>query len=233
MKRLSTLILVFAIVFSVFFLVLVLLRVPFRPYPLMSVQDALDILTPLVLLPLYWLMYRLGRKEPVSLSGLLIFIIFAALWAEGHGMHLSANSLDNLLQGNQAGDFYKLTYFYDEVLSHYIWHTGIVGLSALLIYRQWRGPITGEKVVLWPLVLAGVIHGFTYFLVIIEAGTAPLGVTFTVLALLFILTFARKGIRQQPLINFFFVTYALAALLFFIWGIYWQGLPQPSELGLI
>jgi hypothetical protein len=73
-----------------------------------------------------------------SLSRLIIFIVFVAFRVAGQGMHLAANSIDNLLgqRGLGTGDIYKLTYFYDEVLSHYLWHIGIVGLSGLLIYRQ-------------------------------------------------------------------------------------------------
>ena len=235
MKRLSTLILAFAVLFFVFFIGLIFFRMPFSPYPLVSVQDILDILTPLVLLSIYWLLYRISSKTPFNPFELIIFIVFAAFWAMGQGMHLSANSINNLLsqKGMETGDIYKLTYFYDEVLSHYLWHIGIVGLSAVLIYRQWRNPFTEGKVPLWPIVLAGVIHGLTYFMIIIEAGTAPLGVTFAVLAVLFVLIRARKGISRQPLVTFFFITYALAMFLFFIWGIYWKGLPQFSEVGLI
>ncbi len=58
MKRLSLLYLIFAFLSLVFFLLLVFLRIPFVSYPLMSWQDALDVLTPLVLIPIYWLIYR-------------------------------------------------------------------------------------------------------------------------------------------------------------------------------
>ena len=50
MKRLSLLTLVFAVLSVVFLILLIFFRTPFAPYPLMSVQDALDILTPLVIL---------------------------------------------------------------------------------------------------------------------------------------------------------------------------------------
>ena len=48
MKRMSLLTLVFAILSLIFFLGLVFLRNPFSLYPLMSYQDALDLLTPLI-----------------------------------------------------------------------------------------------------------------------------------------------------------------------------------------
>ena len=45
MKQLSLLTLVFAILSTVFFLPLIFFRLPFVLYPLMSYQDALDLLT--------------------------------------------------------------------------------------------------------------------------------------------------------------------------------------------
>lgn len=133
----------------------------------------------------------------------------------------------------ETSALYKLTYFYDEVLSHYLWHFGIVGLSAFLVWRQWQNPFIEEQASLWPLVLSGFIHGFTFFLIVIEAGTAPLGVTFATLAILFGLIWGRKKTSQQPLFAFFLISYAVATLLFIGWGIYWQGLPQFSEVGLL
>jgi len=233
MKRAPALVLVFAIAFLVFFFAPPLLGKPFSPYPLMKIADVFDIFTPLVLLPLYWLLYRLSHNEPLKLPGMIAFFVFAALWAEGQGMHLSANSIAHLLKGMESSDVYKLTYFYDEILGHYLWHLGVVGLSAIIIFRQWQYPFAGEKAPFWPLFLAGIIHGFSFFSIVIEGGTAPLGITFSTLLLLFVLIWGRKRIGQQPLLIFFFISHAIAAILFIGWGIYWHGLPQFSEVGII
>ena len=148
---------------------------------------------------------------------MVVFALFAALWAAGQGMHLSANSISNLMVHNGAatGDIYKLTNFYDEILSHYLWHAGIIGLSALIIYRQWKNPMTEGKATLWPLIAGGVIYGFTYFLIIIEGNTAPLGVTFAFLAVLFIIIWARRDLRKQPLVTFFLMSRERASSLSF------------------
>jgi hypothetical protein len=233
MKRSSAIVLVFAVAFAVFFILPPFLGAEFGPYPLMKVSDVFDLLTPLALLPLYWVLYRAGQKEPINLSGIIIFFVFAASWAAGQGMHLSANSISHLLKGMESSDIYKLTHFYDEVLSHYLWHTGIVGLSACIIYRQRRNPFSENNGWLWPVLLAGIIHGFTFFLIVIEAGTAPLGITFAVLAALFVLVRGHKKLGQQPVLMFFLISYIVAVLFFLGWGIYWQGLPQFSEVGII
>lgn len=233
MKRSSALILVFAIAFAVFLISPPFLGKPFAPYPLMKIADVFDIFTPLLLLPLYWLLYRMGQKGPLNLTETIVFFVLASFWVEGQGMHLSANSIAHLLKGMESSDIYKLTYFYDEVLSHYLWHFGLVGLSAAVILRQWQNPFLEESTPLLPLIAAGVIHGFTFFLVVVEAGTAPLGVTFAILIALSGLIWGRKRMKQQPLLAFFFISYAVAALFFIGWGIYWRGLPQFSEIGLI
>lgn len=232
-KPLATLTLVFAVIFLVFSFGPPLLGIPFTPYPLMKIADVFDIFTPLVLLPLYWLLYRSGQKEPLKLPGIIVFFMFAAFWVEGQGIHLSANSVGHLLEGMKNSDVFKLTYFYDEVLGHYLWHLGVVGLSAVIIYRQWQNPATGEKALTWSFILAGVIHGFSLFSVFLEGGTAPLGLSFSVLLVLFFSVWGRKRIRQQPLIMFFFISYAVAVIFFAGWSIFWGGLPQFSEVGII
>jgi len=148
-------------------------------------------------------------------------------------MHLAANSIDHLLKGMEGSDIYNLTYFYDEVLSHYLWHFGIFGLSALVILRQWRNPFTEGQAISRLPILAGVIHGFTLFIIVIEARTAPLGVTFAILVTMLGLIWGRKRFSQRPMLLFFFVTCIVATVFFAGWGVYWHGLPEFSKVGII
>ncbi len=99
MKHLSLLTLVFSILFAVFFLLLVFFRIPFPPYPLMSYQDVFDILTPLVLIPLYWLLFKYSASGESRLAEEITFMVLAAVWVLGQGMHLAANSINNLAEG--------------------------------------------------------------------------------------------------------------------------------------
>jgi hypothetical protein len=136
-KRLSLLVLVFAVVSLVFFLLPVFLRIPFALYPLVSGQDVVDLFTPLVLAPILWLLFKYGARRQASLAEELAFLAFAAIWVAGHGMHLAANSVHNLAE-NQAIEHtgtgaYQLFYFYDEHLSHTVGHAGLLGLAGLLI----------------------------------------------------------------------------------------------------
>ena len=232
MKRFTYLILAFSILFLFFFIGLVFLRVPFSPYPLISLQDVVDILTPLVLIPLYLLLYRIGSKTPFSTAGLIIFVVFAAFWASGQGMHLAANSINNFLghQKLQAVDIYTLTNFYDETLSHYIWYIGIFGLSALLIFRQWKNPFTGKAAPLWPVIAAGIIHGISLFLITMEGNTWLLGIPFAALVFLFMILKARQQVDQKPLVLFFLISGGLVILIFVVWlSLFGWPPPEPME----
>jgi hypothetical protein len=233
MKRTPILILVFSLAFLVFFIGPPFLGQQFTPYSLMKNGDVLDLLTPLVLIPLYWLLFRLVEKETACRCAVVSFVVLSALWAEGQGMHLSANSIGHLVEKLKGTEAYALTYFYDEILSHYMWHLGIIGLSALLIFLSWRSQASEKSPLLWLIILSGVIHGFTLFMIVIEGGTAPVGIPFAVIATVFGLVWGRKKLGSQPLLLFFTVSYAVATLFFAGWGIYWGGLPQFSELGII
>jgi hypothetical protein len=233
MKRLSIVALIFSIAFLLLFMAPPFLNQQFVLYPLMKVGDLFDIFTPLILIPLYWLLFRIDADKAPGLKANLIFLLTTAFWVEGQGMHLAANSIGHLLKGMEGSDIYNLTYFYDEVLSHYLWHFGIFGLSSLVIFRQWRNPFTEGQTVSWLPILAGVIHGFTLFIIVIEAGTAPLGATFAILMTLLGLIWGRKRFSQSPVLLFFFVACMVATVFFAGWGVYWHGLPEFSEVGII
>jgi hypothetical protein len=240
MRRLSYVTLVFALLSAVFFLLLIFFRTPFPLYPLMSYQDALDLLTPLVLIPLYWLLFRLASTDESTRGEEVAFMVLAALWVLGHGMHLAANSIDNLIEGlarTQQVDvtgtgIYTLTYFLDEHLSHYTWHAGVLGLAALLIYREYRRP-AGIATIWWATILGGLVYGFTYFCIVLEGQTVPLGLPFALAITLLGLVWGRHKLAQRPLLAFFLVACLVAVLLFAGWGLYWGGFPQFTEAGLL
>lgn len=229
MKRLPLLTLIFAILSAVFFLVLIFFRFPFGLYPLISYQDALDHLTPLVLIPLYWLLFKHASSQPASKAAETAFMVLAALWALGHGMHLAANSVNNLSENlAKAGtldilgtDIYKLTYFYDEYLSHFVWHLGVVGLAALLIYRAWRSP--EGMATSWGFAgVGGFIYGVTAFMFFDEGQTAAMiGFPFSLIITLVFLIGGRKKFAQSPILAFFFVAFLVCLILLAGWWLYW------------
>ena len=151
----------------------------------------------------------------------------------GQGIHLAANSIGHWLS-DLAGDLiHEVTYFYDEVLSHYIWHFGVIALSALLIYSSWKYPFTDRSSRLVAGSIAGIIYGFTIFVMSIEGGTVPLLFPFSVLAAITALILGWGIFKRVPLLTFFLIGYALSALMFAGKGIYWGSFPQFSHLGWI
>jgi len=232
-SRLNRLILVFSVAFAVFFMVPPFLSSQFGPYPLIKLGDVLDLLTPLILIPLYWLLYRVGQDKKRSFAEGVAFMVLAALWVQGQSMHLAANSIGHLLREMTSSDAYVLTYFYDETLGHILWHSAVMGLSAFLLVRQWQNPFSGERPSLGLLLPAGLIHGLTFFVIVVEGGTALLGIPFAIIVILAGLIWGRDKLREQPLLLFFLISYVVAMLFFAGWGLYWGGLPQFSELGLI
>ncbi len=239
-QRLSLLLLLFAFLSVVFFLLLIFLRIPFPAYPLISYQDVFDLLTPIVLLPIYWLLFKAVARDLPSLREEMFFIVLASVWVLGHGMHLAANSVDNLAEALARGGqiditgtrIYQLTYFFDEHLSHFVWHAGVIGLAALLIHRAWKQPQDAPHAD-WPAILGGVLYGFLLFCIFLEGQTVTLGLPSLALGTLVWLVWGRKKIGRAPIATFFFVSCALALLLFTVWGLYWGGFPQFSDVGLI
>ena len=207
MNRLSWAILVFAIGFAAVHLVPVFVWRSLPVYGLIGTGTALDLLSPLIMLPIYMLLFQWGhsKMEEQSLQWSmwwsLSFLIFAVLWVEGHSIHLPANAISLSLRAeNVVGDPYAVTYLFDEVIGHYLWHLGMVGLSGLLIAREGLKPVTGQST-RWMLVLpAGFVYGGIFFGAVTEGGTWPLGLTFAVGFSIFGLAFGRARLKTQPLL---------------------------------
>ncbi len=83
------------------------------------------------------------------------------------------------------------------------------------------------------MIPAVILYGFTYFAIVIEGATVPIGVPFAVLVVVFGLVWGRKKLNQQPILFFFLAGSIVAILLFAIWGIWQHGLPEFSKVGLI
>jgi len=232
--------LVFAILSLVFLVLLVYLRTPFPFYPLVSWQDVLDLLTPMALIPVYWLLYRRASSGRAGGTADIAFMVFAGLWVLGHGLHLSANSIHNLAEDLSrrhelditGTSVYRLIYFFDERLSHLVWHLGMLGLAGLLMLREARDP-TGAATRWWVAAAAGLVYGLTYFCVFLEGQTLLLGLPFAAIVTALTLVRGRGTLRHRPLAAFFGLACLVALLLFLGWGLYWRGFPQFTDVGLI
>jgi hypothetical protein len=141
MRRLARFTLIFAFLFAVFIVSPAFFNQQFAPYPLVKTGDILDLFTPLVLIPLYWVLFRVSRDKTPSEREVIIFLVLAAFWVEGQGMHLAANSIGHLTKGMSNSDANALTHFFDEILSHYLWHIGLAWLACPLCLSTASGSI--------------------------------------------------------------------------------------------
>jgi hypothetical protein len=151
----------------------------------------------------------------------LLAALGAVVYADGHGIHLSANSV-----GNARGNAQPV-HLWDEVVGHYVWYAGLFLLVAALAVTLADRPRPGPAG--WPL---AVLFGVTAATNGIEGGTPY----FT---LAVALAFVAYGWRHRAgsgllLVSSYGVT--LAALVG--WGLYWahadgRSFPQFSELGWI
>lgn len=227
MARISRLILIFSVLFTLFINGLPFLSRQFGPFQLMKTQDAVDLLTPLVLIPIYWLLFRLEPARPPTRPEILAFILLAVLWVEGQAIHLAANSIGHYAESYAGTEIQRLTGFYDETLGHYLWHAGIVGLSLLLLYRQWRNPFEDSSSPLRTEIGAGLLHGLSYALIVLEGVTVPLGLPAALLVVGFTLARGRGRLRQEPVLAFFFVAYLAATVFMLAWRLYWGCFVEP------
>jgi hypothetical protein len=190
------------------------------------------LLTPLVLIPLYWLLFTDSARIVRDRAGMLVFLVLAALWVEGQAMHLAANSISNLF-GPGTTAVHALIHFYDEVLSHYLWHAAILGLSILLLIYAATAQPSQIKLRWGMIVLASLLYGLTCFLAFVEGGTVPLGLPATVLIIVGMFVAARDRVRTHNLVAFFLLGYAITLILLAAWGIYWKGFPELTDVGLL
>lgn len=239
MKRISLLSFLFGLLFAILILgPAAMSGAEFGLYPLVTAGDVLDLITPLVLMPLYWLLFQLSLDQIPGQGVTIMFMAAIGAWSMGQGLHLAANAIGHLIV-ETGGDLYELNHFFDEVLSHYIWHGAIAVLSLLILYRQFRNAFADDPARVGLLTAGAILYGLTFALATLEGGTAPLGVPFAIITALYLYFWGRDATDQRPMVRYFLIAYLLAAVVFIIWALFWSvtdghfSFPQPSEKGLI
>lgn len=196
-------------------------------------QEAADVLTPLIAMPLLVLAVeltgRLRTRDRVLLAA------FVAMWVAGQGIHLAANAIGDVLpEGAPREAFYAtapgaLDHWLDEVLSHWLWHVGWVGLLGVLLVvgsRMGGGARQAGRTGAVIAAVAGALHGFTWFVVTDEGETWPLAIpATTVLLLLAVVLRARGGERA---ITTFVIVGSLVTLALYAAWIVLAGWPPQS-----
>ncbi len=177
--------------------------------------DWIDLATPyVVLLPVAAALAAAGADRVAW----ALYAVGAITYVEGHGIHLSANSISNVAP--TEGEWPPLVHLWDETVGHYFWSGGAL-LVALAVARAMRAQ---ERPPAIAYVLALTV-GATWFSNSIEGGTPILGIAGAALLALI-------GWRERARFGaFFMVAYGLALCLLVGFGIWQGGFPQFTELG--
>ena len=125
-------------------------------------EDFADLLTPYVVAgPALAALAATGasrRTWTVALLG-------AAAFVQGHGIHLSANSIRHAVGPVAPVDLW------DEQVGHWIWFVGLTALTAAVVHAV-AATVPAAR---WGPVLAGLV-GLTWAANVVEAGMAALGI---------------------------------------------------------
>lgn len=219
---------------AVFLLIPPILTLTVGPPRWFTLQEAADLLTPVVVIPLAWLV--LERAGGLRGRAFIGFLVIAAVWVEAQGIHLASNAIGDAFEKGPARDaFYAteagdLDHWLDEVLSHWLWHIAWAALSVLMLWTASRGAA-------WPSgaggatsAAAGFMHGTTFFFVTAEGATTAVGIPLSVLLLVW---GGREVLRgsSHPIVRFVAVASAVTLLADLGWAALhgWQ-LIEPCEV---
>lgn len=145
----------------------------------------------------------------------------------GHGLHLAANSISNVADQVVAGA--SIVHLWDEVVSHWIWYTGLFLVMAAVAWAL----RDQELAVAAPDVVVAVLVAVTLVNTYIEGATPWLGMIFLAAGLI-------AGLMWRPatVSRLLLVVGGVGLVLLIGWGVYWVAadgslFPEFSELGWI
>ncbi|MWK39783.1 hypothetical protein GEV43_41285 [Actinomadura sp. J1-007] len=149
-----------------------------------------------------------------------LYLTGAITYAEGHGIHLAANSVGNVAPSDTA-------HLWDETVGHYLWYTGLaLVLTALAATLARRPPVHGALPALTTALLCATT-AFTWTSNALEGRYAIPGIAlaaaFTLWGLLTRRTFGRTLI----------LAFAPALIMLTGYGIWHHGFPEPSDIGWV
>ena len=176
-------------------------------------EDFVDLLTPYVVAaPALLALARTGAGRGAWSLALLGSVLFA----QGHGLHLSANSIHHATGPAQPA------YLWDEQVGHHLWFLGL----ALLIAVVTRGLAGGGVRITRSAPVLAALVGLTWAAQVIEGGAVPGG---GLLAVGLVAHGWRS--RSDAVSRLLLLAFGISLLLIAAYGVWQGGFPQPSELG--
>ena len=153
------------------------------------------------------------RAAGTDLRGWMIALLGAALYVQGHGINLAANSISNA-RGDAAP-----AYLWDEVVGHWLWYAGFA-LLVVALARVVDLPARRVSVFL------AVATGLTWTTNALEGTTAVRSLT--VAAALAGWGWQRRSEGTGRLL---LAAFGTSTALLAVYGLWHLGFPAPSELG--
>lgn len=233
---LAATLLAYAVALAAFLLVPPYLGASVGPPAEFTLQEAIDLFTPLVVIPLAW--WAIALTGGLGRVGTVAFLVAAALWIEGQGIHLAANGINDAVPDDARTAFEQtepgdVALWLDEVLSHWMWHAGWLALSGLMLSAATVAEAPAGGRTSTPAAVAGAIHGAAFFVVTVEGATTILAIPGTVVLLAWSALAGRRGRLGQPIVPFFLVSSVVALVAYAGWAALNGGrLPEFTEVGL-
>lgn len=222
-RRLPWALLAYALALAVFLLAPPRLTGEPGLFPGFTWQEAVDLVTPIVVIVLAWLVADLAGG--LGRLGTILFLVIAAVWVEGQAIHLATNGIGDTLDACGPREaFYDtvpgaLTHWYDEWLSHWLWHAGWAALSILLLAVGSRPSAAAAGAGTWLAVAAGLVHGFVFGVVTIEGETYPLGIVLSLVLLGWGALELQRGPRGRPVVVFFVASSLVTLVGYLFWAV--------------
>ena len=234
--RLPLALLAYAVALAVLLLVPPFLKAPIGPPSGFTLQEAVDLLTPLIVIPFAWYVFDLTGG--LGRMGFLAFLIVAVVWIEGQAIHLATNAIGDAVPPDALEAFLQtapgdLAHWFDEELGHWMWHVAWAALSVLMLAAASRAPATPAARTSITAAVAGVVHGATFFIVTVEGVTALLGIPASIGLLAWSAYLARPGLAGRPVVVFFLVSSIVSLVGYIGWAALNGGtLPEFTKVGL-
>ena len=187
--------------------------------------DWLDLLTPFAVLgPALASLVSTPQRTPAAL---VVFAVGAALYVEGHGIHLAANSIANEQEAAGAEPS-PVVHLWDEPVGHHLWFAGVALVVMALVSAGQRRQTPGDG---WLGRLLGLQFGLTWATNGLEGGTAVFSGLVAVGFVVWAAATLRSGVGLRPVPVLVLWTFAPAASVIAGYGLLQGGFPQPSEIG--
>lgn len=210
----------YAAALAVFLLLPPILHATVGPPGGFTMQEAVDLFTPIVVLPLAW--WVLDCLGPLRRVDAFLFLVVAIVWVEGQAIHLATNAIGDVFsRGAERDAFYAtpagdLDHWFDEGLGHWLWHLAWAALSILMLAvtsrrRSWSA---GSGIL---AAVGGLLHGLTFFFVTVEGETVLLGIPLCIFLVAWSFRETAAG-STNPAIRFFLVSSAVTLLVYLGWA---------------